>query len=145
MVGGGNFLGFPLEIIQSSVSVCMHVHPQRRLYQICIRIVYVKPLCTHSLEHKFYKAYLLTAFFYHFRDNKTRTEMLTRNILEHIWLSSWIVYKCSKFRMAPFLNSMLCNQNSKSNCLQLRIARGALVFTPTFWIPTKTVILEPTH
>lgn len=44
--------------------------------------------------------------------------------------------------MAPFMNSILYNQNSKSYCLRLKIAWGALFFTPSFWIPTKTVILE---
>ena len=44
--------------------------------------------------------------------------------------------------MAPFMNSILYNQNSKSYCLWLKIAWGALFFTPSFWIPTKTVIPE---
>jgi len=37
MVGGGNFLGFPLEINHSSVSVCMHVRPRTRLYKTFTR------------------------------------------------------------------------------------------------------------
>lgn len=48
MVGGGNFLGFPLEINHSSVSVCMHVHTHMHLYKIVTRTHCVYKAFTHT-------------------------------------------------------------------------------------------------